>query len=88
MLDVSLHPCPFCGHMPSRVTVRPATRTSPPLHGIACPRCGVRMTDEFFDDLTLRWNSRVQAPFGPLSPGRAVYSIEHRHNDLERGVSQ
>lgn len=54
MLDVSLHPCPFCGHMPNRVTVRPATRTSPPLHGIACPRCGVRMTDEFFDDLTLR----------------------------------
>lgn len=88
MPDVILHPCPFCGRMPERLTVRPATRTSPPLHGIVCARCGVRMTDEFLDELTLRWNTRVQTPFGPHGPGHTVDFIEHRHNDLERSISQ
>lgn len=30
-----LKPCPFCGHEPMSGEVRPATRKSPPLFGIA-----------------------------------------------------
>lgn len=88
MPDMRLHPCPFCGHMPDRMTVRPATGTAPPLHGIFCPRCGVQMTDEFLDELTLRWNTRVQAPFGPHGPGDAIDLIQLRQNDPERSNSQ
>ena len=74
--------------MPDRMTVRPATGTAPPLHGIFCPRCGVRMTDEFLDELTLRWNTRVQTPFAPQGPGDAIDLIQLRQNDLERSNSQ
>lgn len=41
--------------------VRPATRESPPLFGITCPHCWVRMTDEFVPELIQRWNTRVTA---------------------------
>lgn len=74
--------------MPDRMTVRPATGTGPPLYGIVCSRCGVRMTDEFLDELTLRWNTRVQTPFGPHGPGDAIDFIQLRQNDLERSISQ
>ena len=43
---------------------------------------------QFLDELTLRWNTRVQTPFGPHGPGDAIDLIQHRQNDLERSNSQ